>query len=344
MKKVLQYILPIGFTVLLVWLLSKKVDFRQTLEIMRQGVRYEWILLGMGISVLSHVFRAMRWRLQFDALNVSTTLMEVTCGIFGCYALNLVVPRLGELWRCTFVAQRSRAPLTTVMGSMVADRLSDTLMVLLLMLLTLVVAAPALAAFMTKYPLGKDLLHVLSSPIFWICAAAAVAVVWYLLHRFRDTETVRKLRRWTSEMWKGFSVVATMPGKWKFVALTVAVWGCYFMQLYVAMYAFDFTRALCHDPHLAYGLVPCLVAFVFSSIGMAIPSNGGLGPWNIAVMFGLAIYGVAEVEGTAFSILVWSGQTLMLILLGIFTAVWTAATSGKGTSISKQDYDKQKLQ
>ena len=62
---------------------------------------------------------------------------------------------------------------------------------------------------------------------------------------------------------------------------------------------------------------------------MAVPSNGGLGPWNIAIMFGLAVYGVPDVEGAAFSILQWSGQTVMLIILGIFTAVWTGATSSR---------------
>lgn len=324
--KTLKYVLPIGVTVLLVWLIFRKVDFRQTMDIMRHGVEYQWILLGMAISVFSHIFRAMRWRLQFDALRVPTSLMEVTCSIFGCYALNLVFPRLGEIWRCTFISHRSRAPFTTVMGSMVADRLSDSVMVLFLTLLTFVIAAPALASFMTKYPMGKDLLALLESPWFWTVVVVGILAVWFVFHRYGESKWIKKLKKWLSEIWKGFAVVVTMPGKWKFMWLTIAIWGCFFLQLYVAMYAFGFTRSLCEDPHLAYGLLPCLVAFVFSSIGMAIPSNGGLGPWNIAVMFGLAIYGVSEVEGAAFSILVWSGQTVMLILLGIFTAIYASIT------------------
>ena len=104
---------------------------------------------------------------------------------------------------------------------------------------------------------------------------------------------------------------------------TVAIWGCYFLQLYLAFFAFSFTRDLCVAGN-AFGLTPCLVAFVLSSIGMAIPSNGGLGPWNIAVMFGLAVYGISEAQGTAFSMLVWSAQTVMLIILGLFTMAYLA--------------------
>ena len=327
MKKALQYIVPILLSVLLIWYLFSKVDFKQTMDIISHGVDYWWILAAMGISVFSHIFRAMRWRIQLDALSVRTTLMELTCGVFGCYALNLLLPRVGELWRCSFVASRSKTQFTTVMGSMVADRMADSVMGRFLILLTFVIAAPALASFMAKYPVGEGILNLLYSPGLWIAGIAAILIAWWLLHRFRSTKFVIRLKKWTAEIWRGFAVTVTMPGKWKFLLLTFAIWGCYFVQLYVAFYAFSFTKALCHEPGLAFGFLPCLVAFVFSSIGMAIPSNGGLGPWNIAIMFGLAIYGVPDVEGAAFSILQWSGQTVMLIILGIFTAIWISATS-----------------
>lgn len=329
MKKTLQYFIPVALTVVLLWALFRKVNFREVVEIVSHGVDYWWILAAMGLSVFSHIFRAMRWRLQFDALGIRTSLMELTCAVFGCYALNLAIPRIGELWRCTFVSKRSRAPFTTVMGSMVADRLADTVTVLLLTLFTFVVAAPALRAFMDRYPVGQDTLRLLESPWLWVAMVCVVAIVGLLLRRYRMSAGVVRLKKWTSEIWQGFAVVATMPGRWKFVMLSLCLWGCYFTQLYVAMYAFGFTRELCARPDLAYGLLPCLVAFVLSSIGMAIPSNGGLGPWNIAVMFGLSLYGISDVEGTAFSILQWSGQTVMLIILGIFTAIWSGYTSGR---------------
>ncbi|MDE6380861.1 MAG: flippase-like domain-containing protein [Muribaculaceae bacterium] len=329
MKKALQYILPVILSVVLIWYLFRKVDFRKTIEILSHGVDYWWILCAMGISIFSHVFRAMRWRIQLDALHVRSTFMELTCAVFGCYALNLLLPRLGELWRCTFVARRSDAKFTTIMGSMVADRTADSIMVLFLILLTAVLAAPALAAFMAKYPIGEGILRILYSPAAWGIALCAIVAGVFLLRRYKNSRFVSKLRQWVGEIWRGFAVTATMPGRWRFLLLTIAIWGCYFVQLYVAFYAFSFTRALCSGSELAFGLLPCLVAFVFSSIGMAVPSNGGLGPWNIAIMFGLAVYGVADVEGAAFSILQWSGQTVMLIALGIFTVIWIGATSDR---------------
>lgn len=324
-----RYLLPLALTVALVWYMFKKVNFHEMLAIVSHGVDYWWILLAMGISVFSHVFRAARWRLQLRGLGIEPPFMALCCSIFGCYALNLVFPRLGEVWRCTYISSRQKAPFTTVFGSMVADRLADTVMVLLLTVLTFVVANSAINSFLTRYPVGRDLVATLSGARFWIVLLCSVAAVGGILWICRHTAFVAKLRQWLMELWQGFVVVARMKGRGMFLAYTVCIWGCYFFQLYVAFFAFPFTRALCGESSLGWGLTPCLVAFVLSSIGMAIPSNGGLGPWNIAVMFGLAVYGISDAQGTAFSMLQWSGQTVMLIILGIYTMAYISVSSRK---------------
>lgn len=313
-----KYLLPLALTVALVWYMFQKVNFSDIVTTLKSGVNYCWIIFAMIISVFSHVFRAMRWRLQLRGLGIDPPIMALCCSIFGTYALNLVFPRLGEVWRCTYIAQREKAPFTTVVGSMVADRLTDTLVVGLLTIFTFVVASGALTDFLVKYPVGQGLVDLALNPWLWVMIVVGIGLIWAVFHFLRDNKIIGKIRSMLNELWSGFMVVTKMKGRWTFAGLTLCIWGCYFMQLYVAFYAFSYTTELC-SPELAYGLLPCLVAFVLSSIGMAIPSNGGLGPWNIAVMFGLAIYGISDAQGAAFSILVWSAQTIMLIILGIFT-------------------------
>lgn len=317
-----RYVLPLALTVALVWYMFRNVPFSQVMQIIRKGADYWWILLAMFISIFSHVARAARWRLQLRALGIEVPFMALCCSIFGCYALNLVFPRLGEVWRCTYVAKTGKAHFTTVLGSMVSDRLTDTISVLLLTVLTFIVANSALRAFLEEYPVGQDILMLVENPFVWIAGVLTLFLIGCVFYFGRNTAVVKKLLIWLKELWLGFATLWQMKGRFKFALLTVAIWGCFFVQLYVAFFAFGFTRALCMEKNLAWGLVPCLVAFVLSSIGMAIPSNGGLGPWNIAVMFGLAIYGVSAEDGTAFSMLQWFGQTVMLIILGIYTMVY----------------------
>ncbi len=318
----IKYLLPLLLTIALVWYMFEKVNFSDMMDIIRGGVNYWWILFAMGISLLSHIFRALRWRLQLRGLNINPSLMALSCSIFGTYALNLVFPRLGEVWRCTYIAQREKASFTSVFGSMVADRLADTITVLLLTIFTFIIASSALTAFLTKYPIGQGIIGLLYNPWFWIVCIGVVVIGWIAFRAFKATKFVQKIVALLAELWSGFMIVTKMKGRGLFLFYTLCIWGCYFSQLYVAFYAFSYTAELCSTDGYAFGLIPCLVAFVFSSIGMAVPSNGGLGPWNIAVMFGLAIYGISDAEGTAFSMLVWSAQTVMLIILGIYTMIY----------------------
>lgn len=315
----LKWLLPLALTVLLLYYMFSKVDFADMWRIVTSGVDYGWILCAMAISIFSHVFRALRWRIQLRSLGINPPLMAVVCSIFGTYALNLVFPRLGEIWRCTYIAEREKKPFTEVVGTMMSDRITDTLMVLGLTLLTFLVAAPAIESFLDKYPIGQDLVGMVQNPWNWVILVVIGLIVWGVFYFGRNHKIIIKIMTWVKEMWRGFATIGSMDGKWAFIGYTFAIWGCYFTQLYVAFFAFDFTRDLCTAPGNALGLLPCLVAFVLSSIGMAVPSNGGLGPWNIAVMFGLAIYGITTAQGTAFSMLQWSGQTVMLIILGLYT-------------------------
>ncbi|MBD5230866.1 MAG: flippase-like domain-containing protein [Bacteroidales bacterium] len=336
----LRYLVPLAITVLLVWYMFTKINFSELWQTIRHGVDYRWILLAMGISVLSHIFRALRWRLQLVSLEIKPPLLALCCSIFGTYALNLVFPRLGEVWRCSYIAQRQKAPFTKVLGSMVADRLSDTLMVLMLLLFTLVVAHDKIMAFLNKYPVGQGLLDMLSSPWFWIAVVGCLVLVVVVFRAFREKGPVKKILHMLTDLWHGFASVGRMKGKWMFLIYTFAIWGCYFFQLYVAFYAFECTRVLCFESGTVAGLLPCLVAFVLSSIGMAVPSNGGLGPWNMAIVFGLMLYNVPEAPATSMSIVVWSAQTVMLIALGIFTAIYIAGGKKDSHPSLRQDIEK----
>ncbi len=328
-RKCISFGVPIVLTVGLVWYMFTKVPFAEMMQILRGPVDYWWILLAMGLSVFSHVFRALRWRIQLRSLGMDVPLMALCCSVFGCYSLNLLFPRLGEVWRCTYVSRRAKAPFATVLGSLVADRAADALAVLLMLLLALAVAFGSIVSFLDKFSIGRNIISILTDPVWWVAGTAGLVMLGAVVLLFRHTRVVSKGRRFAAQIWHGFASVLTMKGRVRFALLTILLWGCYFIQLYVAFFAFGFTRRLCSEPGLAYGLIPCLVAFVLSSFGMAVPSNGGLGPWNIAIMFGLALYGVTDSEGVAFSMLQWSGQTVMLILLGIFTMIYITVTARK---------------
>lgn len=325
---VLKYVVPLVITVGLCYMLFSKVDFREMVEIIKRDCDFWWIGLALFISIFSHVFRAMRWRIQLEALNIPTPLAPLVYSIFGTYAVNLVFPRLGEVWRTGYIAQRQRASFTTVFGSMVADRLADTVTVALLTLVTFLLASGAFIDYVKTNPAAYEgLMALATSPWLWLAVAVAIAAVWWLFAAKRENKLVKKVLATVKNLWDGFAVVAKMDGKGRWLFLTFMIWGCYFSQLYVAFFAFPFTAEVVAE----HGALAVLVCFALSSIAMGVPSNGGIGPWQYAIIFGLAIYMPAGADkelftanSTAFANLVLGAQTCLLIVLGLWTFVYIA--------------------
>lgn len=329
-EKIARYLIPFLVSAGMVVWLFHKVDIHEMMRVIREGCDFRWIVVMMLITALSHVIRGIRWGIQLRAVGVPRmSVVAESVAIFGAYALNLVFSGVGEAWRCVYVSRRENTPLSTVVGTDLGDRSSDAVVVLMLLGLALVVAKGPIDTFISHYAIGEDIRHFSDDPRLWCALILGLTLVWASLYFFRKYRYIEKIDSSLKNVWQGFKVLFTMKGVGAYVVLTLGIWLCYFMETYVCFYAFPFTRALIDSPGSAYGLIPGLVVFVFGSFSMAVPSNGGLGPWNIAVMFALSIYGIGNTEGAAFSMVMWSFQAAMLVMLGVFSAIYIAATKRK---------------
>lgn len=331
LKKLLQYGVPLIISIGLCYLLFTGIDFNEMIETIRNECNFWWIGLALFISLFSHLFRAMRWRIQLRALNINAPLVPLVYSIFGTYAVNLVFPRLGEVWRTTYISQRQNASFTAVFGSMVADRMADTVTVLVLTFSTFLLASGAITQYLAQNTtLYEKVIALISSPWLWVAFVAFIALTWWILAKKRDNKIVAKIIEFAKGLWVGFAAIAKMKGKGQWLILTFAIWGCYFIQLFVAFFAFKETTAVVEN----HGIIAVLVCFVFSSIAMGVPSNGGIGPWQWAVIFGLSIYGLpTNGISLAFANLVLGSQTILLIILGIYTFAAIALEKRRNTPL-----------
>ncbi len=84
-----------------------------------------------------------------------------------------------------------------------------------------------------------------------------------------------------------------------------------YLYFYLCFYAFGFTEHL--------GPVAGLIVFAMSSLGVAAPTQGGIGAWHFMVITSLLVYGVTWEQGSAFAGAVFTIQSAWLILTGIFS-------------------------
>jgi len=221
-----------------------------------------------------------------------------------------------------YVAKRQGVKLSTVVGTDIGDRACDGIMIGLIVLVAIFVAHPAMVRFAAEYDLGSFLERALSSAGLWLGVAALLALLLLLDYIFRRTAFVRGINTSCARIWNGFAVLFHLKGTGAYIWLTIGIWTCYFLETYLCFFAFPFTRELIAAPGMCWGLVPGLIVFVFGSCSMIVPSNGGLGPWNIAVTFALTLYGVSATQGAAYSLVCWTFQSLMLVICGIFSACY----------------------
>ena len=333
-KKIFGYVFRYGFPLavsicLILWLFHK-VNFHQVVDIVHHGCNYLYIGIMMVTTAIALMIRGVRWGLQLTAAGVKpmTTFCEFIT-LFGAYALNLVFPQMGEAWRCVFVSKRQKAPLSTVIGTDIGDRFVDWVIIMILFIIALIVAHPFIMEFLNHYEIGREVKNVVSNATLWVSVGGSIAFLVAILYFFRSKKWVQSIVLNIKRMWHGFSIIFHMKLWWLYLLLSIFTWICYYIETYVCFFSFDYTMALVNQPGLAYGLIPGLVAFVFGALSMGIPSNGGLGPWNLAIMFALSLFGVSNTEGTAFSIVMWSFQAMTYVFLGLIALAYIMVTGRK---------------
>ncbi|MBD5226008.1 MAG: flippase-like domain-containing protein [Bacteroidales bacterium] len=328
---IVKFIVPVAVSCGLCWIMFHNIDFNAMLGVIREQCDFRWIGLMLGMSVIPMILRAVRWGIQLRALGVNAPLHSLIYSVVGCYSLNLVFPRLGEVWRTGYIAYREDAPFSTVFGSMIADRFADLLTVGLLTALTFFLAREPIVDFVRTYPDAYNaIMAVVTSPWVWLAVLGVVYVIWFWLSRSRGG-FAGKVRGFMGGLWEGFAAVVHMKGKLVWLVLTVGIWGCYYVQLVVAFNAFPVLRELIHSS----GLIVTLVCFVLTSISMGVPSSGGIGPYQTTMLFGLNIFlpllqraqeasgavvtgpGEFAVTGAAFGNVVIAAQTMLQIVLGL---------------------------
>lgn len=348
LTKVLKIVIPFAVSVGLCWILFKDIDPAEVVEVVRSQCDFRFIALNLALGVGAMVFRAMRWGIQLRAIGVRAPLHILCYSIFGTYAVNLLFPRLGEVWRSGYIAYRQRAGFSEVFGSMVADRLADTLTVMLLSAATLLIAYGPIADFVRTYPDAyRRLAELASSPWLWAGIVAVIGGTWIFFKYVRNPLT-RKIRQFIKGFWGGFASIVSMNHKGRWLLLTALIWGCYYMQLYVAFFAFPFTREIIG----MHGATAVLVCLVLTSISMGVPSNGGIGPYQITMIFALRIFAPAamlatagaretfQVNAAAFGNLLIGVQTILLVALGIVTAILIAADKRKTRRMGAHETDR----
>ncbi|MBN8787696.1 MAG: flippase-like domain-containing protein, partial [Terrimonas sp.] len=137
---VLQYIFFLGLGVFLLWLSARNLspENKQQLVSSLKGASYLLVILPMLILLLAHYTRALRWKILIQPLGYSPSSINTFFATMLGYFFNMMVPRLGEVMKCTMLARYEKIPADKLIGTMVTERIVDALCLLVVFAITII--------------------------------------------------------------------------------------------------------------------------------------------------------------------------------------------------------------
>ena len=311
LKNAMKIVLPLLIAGGLLYWMYRDFDFAEAKRIFLDEMNIWWLFASLIPITLSHIFRGLRWLITLEPLGYRPKVGDSIDSIFVAYATNVLVPRVGEVSRCAVLTKYDKVPFSKALGTLVAERLIDMLLVLLFVCVMLLTQLDVFLSLFAQTGTNEaSFSKLLTSPKTYLVVAAVVVACVALWIPLKKTKLYAKVKQAISGFVDGLLSLKTMNRKGLFLLYTIGIWVGYFLEFYIAFFCFPFTAQLT--------VVQALVIFAAISLAIIIPTPNGAGPWHFVVISMMTLYGVSQTGASSFALIVHTFQTLGVIMLGVY--------------------------
>ncbi len=335
---VVKYALLLALSGALMWYALRNLDFSRIQEELR-AARWQWVLLSILVSLPGYLSRAWRWKMQLDAAGQRSGFWNTYHALMVGYLANLVLPRAGEVVRCTVLTRTAGVPVKVSLGTVITERVIDLFMLLSLLGLVLLLEFNHLQSFFyLQFNDSYDSLAANRTTLLLAILAVSIGVVligwfvWRNLEQFRHNRHFQRVASFARGLLAGLLSVRRVRPQSAFWFHTVFTWGTYFFTAVVLFPALPGTTGL--------GLNVALALLVIGGFGMAAPVQGGIGVFHLLVQGALMAYGLGKEQGMAYALISHTTQTLLVVVMGgisFVAAMLQTARRKRGADLTQED-------
>ena len=311
-KKILNTLKYLVFTLLgvtLFWLVYRDQDFTRIWHTLVNDVNYFWIVIALILGLLSHLSRTLRWKIALEPLDEHPRTSNAFIAVMVSYFMNLLLPRAGEFVRCGLMSKYEKISFSKLLGTVVTERIVDVLMLLVIIMVVLLLEFDKIIGFIKHYPqVSKNLSNVFHSPILWVSLVLLLSGIFVYLYLSNRKGKKNKIEEMFIGFTHGIKSILAMRRYKAYIGHTIFIWLMYFMMLYMYILSLDATRHL--------DIISALTTFVFTSMAMVAPVQGGIGAWHFMAEKALNMYGIESVDGKIFALLAHSTTNLLILVCG----------------------------
>ncbi|WP_020604059.1 lysylphosphatidylglycerol synthase transmembrane domain-containing protein [Spirosoma spitsbergense] len=314
-KRLVQQGLPVMLSIVLLWYVLKDVPLAEIGQQFRQA-NVGWLAISGLITGLYQLARAARWQLTLQALGHQPSLFRTTIALLAGTMASMLVPGAGELTRCGTLQRTDGVPLAQGIGSVVAERVVDLVMLLVIIALTVMLEFRRVGQYLLDLlmPVTGRFTPAKPSNTLLIILSISLLLLFIGLYRLFRSDAFWKNRliirviTIIREVKRGFLSIRQLKQPGLFIFLTVVNFGLAFLITYSLFFASPQTTSL--PPQAA------LTILTVSSVGgIAVPTQGGIGTYHFLVSRALVLYGMTLTEGVVVATFLHAVQTGFSLLL-----------------------------
>lgn len=311
MKKNIKTIIGVLISAVFMYLAVRKVNFSELMNSFAK-VEYWYLLPGLAVIFLSHWLRALRWRYLMEPI-ATIKLGRLFSALLIGYMGNAFLPaHLGELIRAYIIGKKENISASTVLGTVLVERIIDVLTLLLIMGITVII-----------FPFPA---WVRNSGYIFLAVIVLMSAVLVLMkiYRTRSLSIASKLTRPLPEKLQTklldilnalLDGIVPLKKKNHYIIvfiLTILIWLCYAGLFQIIFYSFDFVAT--------YSLpwTAALVLLVITTISVLVPSSPGyVGTYHYLCQLSLGLFAVPPDTALSFAFIMHGINFFPIIIVGL---------------------------
>ncbi|NTV46477.1 MAG: flippase-like domain-containing protein [Chlorobiales bacterium] len=332
MKNAIKYTLSLAIAVLFFWLAFKdfSAEDYSRLWATLKNINLNWILLTLVVQVLSNVIRAWRWGILLTTVKPHMKLSNLFNATMIGYAVNMVLPRVGEVTKAINLAKYEEIDAKRVLASVVIERILDTLVFATLLAMSgfifrsrisEVFGEVTLFGLKVSFEMGSYLILLMS--IVLLIFFAAISLYPRQISKLVEVLTEKVAKSWAKKLSGAVEAfiegagALRHPAKYLEIMLSsFVIWFIYLLATLMPFYSMGL------DKKYGLGIWEAMATMSISAFGQLI-TPAGAGTYQYVCQTVLnRLFNVALTEASAFALLTFFIVLFTFGLFGVGCFAW----------------------
>ena len=206
-----------------------------------------------------------------NALGYHPPRVSIVYATLGNYAVNFLLPRAGDVWRCGVVSKYDKIPLGKTVETFLVDKMIDILAGLTIIFVSMVLYVDFFISYFKDNPeLFGNVKGFFSSPWFYLALGALVIAMVLPFTLFKGTTFMKKVKGFLATVKYDLKVISGIKEKKQVIIYTILLWFCFYLYFYIC-----FSRSI--SPK-TLGQLAGLIVFAMTNIVFRYRCREGLVP------------------------------------------------------------------